>query len=135
LNKKMLVIKSGKYSVIDVPKGKITIKETVDLSNMKVWVNNHAHVLRFTDMATQKFVETYVNSIPIDGFVTGAAQPKLNQQALNSILIPQPDIDIQREIVAQIEAEQRAVNANKALIRLFEDKIKATINRVWGEAE
>jgi type I restriction enzyme M protein len=101
----------------------------------KAWVNNHAHVLRFTDMATQKFVETYVNSIPIDGYVTGAAQPKLNQQALNSILIPQPDINIQREIVARIEVEQNAVNANKELIRLFEDKIKATINRVWGKSE
>jgi len=31
------------------------------------------------------------------------------------------------------EAEQRLVNANKELIRIFEDKIKTTINRVWGE--
>ncbi len=98
----------------------------------KTWVNNHAHVLRFADMATQKFVEIYINSIPIDGFVTGAAQPKLNQQALNSIPIPQPDIDTQRAIVAQIEEEQRLVNANKELICIFEAKIKATIDRVWG---
>lgn len=99
----------------------------------KVWVNNHAHVLRFPEVVTQKFVEIYLNSIPIDGYVTGAAQPKLNQQALNSIPIPQPDIDTQRAIVAQIETEQRLVNANKELIRIFEDKIKAVINRVWGE--
>lgn len=37
-------------------------------------------------------------------------------------------------IVTQIEAEQRLVNANKELIRIFEEKIKAVINRVWGEA-
>ena len=101
----------------------------------KAWVNNHAHVLRFAEMATQRFVETYINSIPIDSYVTGAAQPKLNQQALNSIPIPFPDIDTQRAIVAGIDEEQRAINANKELIRIFEDKIKATINRVWGEAE
>jgi len=99
----------------------------------KTWVNNHAHVLRFPEMATQKFVETYINSISIENYVTGAAQPKLNQQALNSIKLPLPDLDTQRDIVAQIEEEQRLVGANKELIRLFEDKIKATINRVWGE--
>ena len=57
----------------------------------KCWVNNHAHVLKFENPATQKFVEVYLNSISIEEFVTGAAQPKLNQQALNSIPIPIPD--------------------------------------------
>jgi restriction endonuclease S subunit len=57
----------------------------------KCWVNNHAHVLKFDNPATQKFVEVYLNSIPIEEFVTGAAQPKLNQQALNSIPTPIPD--------------------------------------------
>lgn len=37
-NKKMLLREGEKYSVIDLPKSAITIKETVDLSNMKVWV-------------------------------------------------------------------------------------------------
>lgn len=40
-----------------------------------------------------------------------------------------------RAIVAQIEAEQHLVNANKELISLFEAKIKVAIDRVWGEAE
>jgi type I restriction enzyme M protein len=100
----------------------------------KAWVNNHAHVLRFHERATQKFVEVYINSISIDNYVTGAAQPKLNQQALNSIKIPLPELATQRAIVAQIEEEQRLVNANKELVELFDAKVKATINRVWGEA-
>lgn len=44
-----------------------------------------------------------------------------------------PDLNIQRAIVAQIGKEQQLVNANKELIRLFEAKIKTTINRVWGD--
>ena len=48
----------------------------------KCWVNNHAHVLKFANPATQKFVEVYLNSISIEEFVTGAAQPKLNQQVV-----------------------------------------------------
>jgi restriction endonuclease S subunit len=68
-----------------------------------------------------------------EAIVSGAAQPQLPIRSLNEARIPLPPIEIQRAIVAQIEEEQRLVNANKELIRLFEDKIKATINRVWGE--
>ena len=98
----------------------------------KCWVNNHAHVLKFDDAATQKFVEYYFNAISIEGYITGAAQPKLNQLALNSMVLPLPDLETQRAIVAEIEAEQALVNANKQLIARFEAKIKNTINRVWG---
>ena len=41
----------------------------------------------------------------------------------------------QRAIVAEIEAEQALVEANKQLITRFEAKIKATIDRVWGGGE
>ena len=100
----------------------------------KCWVNNHAHVLKFENPATQKFVEVYLNSISIEEFVTGAAQPKLNQQALNSIPIPIPDdVATQQVIVAEIEAEQALVAANRELIARFEKKIQATLARVWGE--
>lgn len=37
-NKKMLIRESEKYEVIDLPKSPVTLKEPVDLSNMKVWV-------------------------------------------------------------------------------------------------
>ncbi|MBI3344002.1 MAG: N-6 DNA methylase [Gammaproteobacteria bacterium] len=100
----------------------------------KCWVNNHAHVLNFAHPATQKFVEVYLNSISIEEFVTGAAQPKLNQEALNRIPIPLPDdVATQQAIVAEIEAEQALVAANRELIERFEKKIQATLARVWGE--
>jgi type I restriction enzyme M protein len=100
----------------------------------KCWVNNHAHVLKFESSATQKFVEVHLNSITIEEFVTGAAQPKLNQQALNSIPIPIPDdLATQEAIVAEIEAEQVLVAANRELIARFEQKIQATLARIWGE--
>ena len=100
----------------------------------KCWVNNHAHVLKFAEPATQKFVEIYLNSISIEEFVTGAAQPKVNQEALNRIPIPIPDdVATQQAIVAEIEAEQVMVSANRQLIIRFEQKIQATLARIWGE--
>ncbi|NTU58559.1 MAG: N-6 DNA methylase [Chlorobiaceae bacterium] len=102
----------------------------------KCWVNNHAHVLKFSESATQKFVEVYLNSISIEEFVTGAAQPKLNQEALNRIPIPIPDdVALQQVIVAEIEAEQALVAANRELITRFEQKIQSTIARIWSKNE
>ena len=67
----------------------------------------------------------------------GAAgsMPKINQGIVESIPIPLPPLATQQAIVAEIEAEQALVNANKQLIARFEAKIKATIDRVWGSSE
>lgn len=70
----------------------------------KYWVNNHAHILKFEHMATQRFVERYLETIKLDEYITGAAQPKLNQKALNSIPIPIPkSVEVQAKIVRGIE--------------------------------
>ncbi len=66
----------------------------------KVWVNNHAHVIRFTDKAMQIYVEHLLNMIDISSFVTGTAQPKLNQAKMNSIPIPMP---MERSLQAFLE--------------------------------
>lgn len=71
----------------------------------------------------------------VSNVVSGAAQPQLPIRSINQILIPIPDIDTQRTIVAEIENERKLVDGNKELIPIFEAKIKATINRVWGETE
>ena len=45
-----------------------------------------------------------------------------------------PTLETQRAIVAEIEAEQALVAANRELIRRMEAKVKAAIDRVWGSA-
>lgn len=100
--------------------------------NGKTWVNNHAHVLRFQNIQQQKYVEYYMNSISIEPYVTGAAQPKMNQKNLNRIKIPFNEEAIP-DIVAQIENEKALVSANQELIEIFEQKIKNRIAKVWGE--
>jgi len=42
---------------------------------------------------------------------------------------------MQQAIVAEIEAGQVLVAANRELITRFEQKIQATLARVWGEAQ
>lgn len=69
----------------------------------KTWVNNHAHVLRFKEKITQTFIEYYLNSISLEPYVSGMAQPKLNQKSLNSIAIPFPPLLEQKRIVAILD--------------------------------
>ena len=66
----------------------------------KTWVNNHAHVLRFENACTQKFVEVYLNSIKLDDFITGMAQPKLNKAMLDRIPIPHTNVPEQQRIAS-----------------------------------
>jgi type I restriction enzyme S subunit len=67
----------------------------------KAWVNNHAHVLKFAAIETQKYVEYFLNSIKVDEYVNGMAQPKLNQKMLNSITIHLPELCIQKSIICK----------------------------------
>ena len=69
----------------------------------KNWVNNHAHVLKFESYATRRFVEFYLNSIDLSQWITGGAQPKLNQKNLNQIPIPLPSIEEQERIVSILD--------------------------------
>jgi type I restriction enzyme M protein len=64
---------------------------------------------------------------------TGVAQKTVSLSSLRSFQIPLPDIAIQQAIVAEIEAEQVLVAANRELIARFENKIQASLARVWGE--
>ena len=57
----------------------------------KVWVNNHAHVVRFNDKGLQKYIEVCFSMIDISNQITGSAQPKLNQAKLNAMFFPIPD--------------------------------------------
>ena len=46
---------------------------------------------------------------------------------------PLPPLATQQAIVAEIEAEQALVAANRELLTRFERKIQATLARIWGE--
>ena len=63
----------------------------------------------------------------------GVTMKNLNQGILAGIQITLPPLAIQQAIVAEIEAEQALVDANRELITRFERKIQATLARIWGE--
>jgi type I restriction enzyme M protein len=90
-----------------------------------------------TERAEPKFVATFLRS---DSFLsqsgrstTRAQLPRISIGEVLAAKIPLPLLETQRAIVAEIEAEQALVAANRELIARFEKKIQATLARVWGE--
>ena len=67
------------------------------------------------------------------GWLSGTTIKHLTLESFNKLPIPLPSLATQQAIVAEIEAEQALVAANRELIARFEKKIQATLARVWGE--
>ena len=62
---------------------------------------------------------------------SSSATPKRLYAIQPSFRYPLPPLEIQREIVARIETERAIVHGNRELIRLYEEKVKKVIERVW----
>ena len=96
----------------------------------KVWVNNHAHVLRpKRDRLLDRFLIEILNEADLMSYVTGVTVPKLNQEKLRSIQIPLPPLDVQKEIVAEIEGYQRVIDGARAVLDNYRPHIP--IDPTW----
>ena len=77
----------------------------------KIWVNNHAHILKFRTYEERRFIEFYLNKTDLTPYISGAAQPKLNKKNLNSIKIPIPPLEEQQRIVTILDKFDSLVNS------------------------
>ena len=105
----------------------------------KNWVNNHAHVLKIDTYELRRYIEIYLNSIDLSKYISGGAQPKLNQENLNKIPIPVPSPervkyvvsildrfdtlchDISEGLPAEIEARQKQYEYYRDKLLTFEE--------------
>ena len=83
----------------------------------KIWVNNHAHVLRpKRDRIFDRYLIEILNEADLMPYITGVTVPKLNQEKLRNIQIPLPPLEVQKEIVAEIEGYQKIINGARAVL-------------------
>ena len=72
------------------------------IASGQYWVNNHAHVLDVCGGLSLKYICLFINSISLDKYVTGTAQPKINQENMNAIWIALPPLAEQKRIVERV---------------------------------
>ncbi|MBH25545.1 MAG: hypothetical protein CMH57_14065 [Myxococcales bacterium] len=112
----------------------------------KFWVNNHAHVVTPLAGIPIAYLASWFAQTDLSPFITGSAQPKLTQKALNNLQIPLPPLNEQRRITAKIEAlqthskaAQEALDAVPTLLDRFRKSVLAAafrgdLTREWREA-
>ena len=64
----------------------------------KVWINNHAHVLKTNKGYNRYYICNYLESLTYDKYNTGTAQPKLNQEVCEHIPVLIPSEEEQYKI-------------------------------------
>jgi type I restriction enzyme M protein len=69
------------------------------------------------------------------GVKRGGTVHSLQSRFLHQLKIPLPPLSIQRKIVSSLDAERGLVEANRKLIEIFEGKIKARLDEIWGEED
>lgn len=82
------------------------------LASGKYWVNNHAHILESNGKSDLRYLCYYLNTIDIRGYITGSAQPKLNQDNLFSIKISLPKLEEQTKIADVLDCLDKKISIN-----------------------
>ena len=107
-------------------------------SEMNGWLcGTGSFVIRLKNECLARFAFFQIVSPKVKQYLEeqaiGVTMKNLNQGILSAIQIPLPPLATQQAIVAEIEAEQLLAAANRELIARFEQKIQATLARIWGE--
>ncbi len=111
----------------------------------KIWVNNHAHVLRpHRNKVLDNWLIYFLNHSDLSEFVSGLTVPKLNQGNLREIPIPLAPLPEQKRIAdivdeafdriatAKANAEKNLQNA-RALFESHLQSVFASSSGGWGE--
>jgi type I restriction enzyme S subunit len=81
----------------------------VYIASGKYWVNNHAHIIRTSQMDIEYLAE-WLELIDYNPLITGSAQPKLTKDAFMSVPVVVPPIEEQKQIVSHIKTETDTID-------------------------
>lgn len=105
-------------------------KDNAFFADGKYWVNNHAHILDCPEKEVLDYVAFLINSMSLEDYITGSAQPKLNQDNLNKIEIPLPPLEEQRRIIAQVNLWQSYINDLEISETELHDSVESAKSRI-----
>jgi len=101
------------------------------LAHGKYWVNNHAHVIDTTHSELMRYLELFINAMSLEPYVTGTAQPKMNQAKLNSIVIALPPLAEQSRIFTRVDELMKLCDAIEQKGRLTNEKHAQLISTLF----
>lgn len=100
------------------------------LVNGKIWVNNHAHVLKAKPSFDRYYLCAYLESLKYDKYNTGTAQPKLNREVCEKIPVLAPPLAEQRKIAEVLGVWDEAIEKQARLIEKLALRKRALMQRL-----
>lgn len=100
------------------------------LVNGKIWVNNHAHVLKARPVIDRYYLCAYLESLKYDKYNTGTAQPKLNRETCEKIPVLIPPLPEQRKIANILNTWDKAIEKQTKLIEKLELRKKELMQQL-----
>ena len=91
----------------------------------KYWVNNHAHILGENGTSDIRLLCYILNKTDISGYITGSAQPKLNQANLQAIKIKLPSLATQQKITKILSSLDDKIEVNRRINEQLEELAQA----------
>lgn len=100
----------------------------------KFWVNNHAHVLKYTDDTLLHFMKNWLNIFDIRTYLSGGFQPKFSQANMNLVKVPLPPLEIQNRMVAKLDELMQYCDALEASVKESQNYNAQLLQQVLREA-
>ena len=97
----------------------------------KYWVNNHAHVLKVKTGVIDKFICESLERLDYTKFNTGTAQPKLNQDICQKIVITIPNEDEQKCISEFLDRINNIITLHQRKLDNLKLKKKALLQKLF----
>ena len=95
------------------------------LASGRYWVNNHAHIVENNNRSDLRYICYLLNSLDISGYITGSAQPKLNQANLVNISFHIPPLETQQKIASILSALDDKIEVNRKISENLEQQAQA----------
>ena len=126
----------GKYLLIGEDGANLLARSTpiAFIADGEFWVNNHAHVLKTLEEIPLEYVSYFINSIDLSEWVTGTAQPKLNQRNMNKIPIPIPSIEEQIEIVNILQQNLSLIDKQFEMVKIWNNTLTTLRTSILKQA-
>lgn len=99
----------------------------------KYWVNNHAHVLKVKAGVIDKFICESLERLDYTKFNTGTAQPKLNQDICQKIVITIPNEDEQKCISEFLDRINNIITLHQRKLDKLQATKKALLQEMFPE--
>ncbi len=107
-------------------------KNVAFLVNGKIWVNNHAHILKVSPDTCPKFIMYMLNQVDWYLYISGSTRDKLTQTDMNRILFKLPPLQEQQQIADFLDKAtskiDKTIEKQTKLIELLKEKRQAIIS-------